>query len=141
MDSPQNGLAIDELLVRIFDQLVPVKQKRYAATPGWIAALTEMLHELPENRLTLESLSVQLGIHPVHLCRYFTKHFHCTLGEYLRQLRVERSLNLLRNSRLSLTEIAYRCGFADQSHFNRCFKTANRMTPFQYREQLQNGKA
>ena len=47
--------------------------------------------------------------------------------------RVEESKALLLNSTLSLTEIAIKCGFADQSHFTRSFAAAVGATPGRWR--------
>jgi transcriptional regulator GlxA family with amidase domain len=87
-------------------------------------------------KLSLRNLSNELNIHPVHLSRGFPKYFRCTFGEYVRKIRVEKSLSLLPNKNLSLTEIAFNCGFADQSHFLRCFKQINGITPSDYRKLL-----
>jgi AraC family transcriptional regulator len=54
-------------------------------------------------------------------------------GPYIRNLRIEKSIQLLIAKKLTLSEIAYECGFADQSHFIRCFKDAMGMTPLTYR--------
>ncbi|MGB1004752.1 MAG: helix-turn-helix domain-containing protein [Salibacteraceae bacterium] len=43
-------------------------------------------------------------------------------------------MDLLKNTSLSTTEIAYECGFADQSHFIRTFKNLNGFTPKQYQK-------
>jgi AraC family transcriptional regulator len=41
---------------------------------------------------------------------------------------------MLKNTRLSLTEIAYTCGFADQGHFTRTFKAATGFLPKTFRK-------
>ncbi len=46
---------------------------------------------------------------------------------------VERSLPLIKESRMSLSEIAHYCGFADQSHFIRCFRGATGFRPGAFR--------
>lgn len=71
----------------------------------------------------------------MHLSRDFHKYFHCNLGEYLRELRVEKSLKLL-NEYESLSEVALECGFSDQSHFIRCFKENIGVTPLKYKNLL-----
>lgn len=137
IEGPQAYLAVEEQLVRVFDLLIPAKKKLHQ-TPKWIFLLSEILHDLPLEKLTLEDLSVRVQVHPGHLCRYFSKHFKCTISEYLRTIKVEKSLNLIRNSKYSMTEIAYICGFADQSHFTRCFKAITNVSPFHYRQLLRN---
>jgi len=76
-----------------------------------------------------------VNIHPIHLSRDFPKYFHCTLGEYLRKLKVENSLKILNNFEF-LSEVALECGFSDQSHFIRCFKENMGITPLQYKSIL-----
>jgi AraC family transcriptional regulator len=58
------------------------------------------------------------------------------MGEYIRKLRVEKSFALLAGDDLSLTDIAFACGFADQSHFLRCFKQFGGSNPSAYRKLL-----
>ena len=43
---------------------------------------------------------------------------------------------MLKREEMSLTEIAYDCGFADQSHFIRVFKNTVGVTPFSFRKYL-----
>lgn len=134
---PQAQLAVEEQLVRAFDLLSPTKRKGHP-TPKWIYLVAEILHDMPGEKLTLDDLSVRLQVHPGHLCRYFRKHFGCTISEYLRMIKLEKALNLIQNSKYSMTEIAFICGFADQSHFIRCFKAITHVSPFQYRQLLRN---
>jgi AraC family transcriptional regulator len=54
-------------------------------------------------------------------------------GEYVRRLRVERARADLEKSRDSLSAIALRHGYADQSHFTREFRRATGLTPAAYR--------
>jgi AraC-like DNA-binding protein len=52
---------------------------------------------------------------------------------YLRRLRMQTACQLLVTSRLALAQVADRCGFADQSHFTRDFRSLTGMTPRAYR--------
>lgn len=54
--------------------------------------------------------------------------------DVLRRARVDAAARLLLQRDPSLTEIGYACGFADQAHFTREFKTRFNMTPGAYRE-------
>jgi len=117
-------LSIEDLLLRSFDNS--------ESKPQWVPRLKEILSE--EKNISLDYLSKELGLHPVHISRMFAKYFDCTLGEYLRKLKVERSMKLLPDAELSLTEIALSCGFSDQSHFIRCFRSVFGTTPSSYRK-------
>jgi AraC family transcriptional regulator len=54
--------------------------------------------------------------------------------KYVLQQRVERAKLLLRKSDKPLTEIAFECGFAHQSHLNRHFRKLTGITPKMYRD-------
>lgn len=129
-------LAIEDLLLKIFSNMIHVREMRLKGKPEWVSKVTEILNDDNSNSLRLEHISTSLGIHPVHLSRDFPKYFQCNIGEYIRKLKIERSLSLLSNKELSLTEIAHICGFSDQSHFIRCFKKVNCMKPFTFRKIL-----
>jgi AraC family transcriptional regulator len=103
--------------------------------PRWLARIREMLHEESASRLTLGELAQCAGRHPVQVCRQFHRRFGCTIGEYVRRLRVGRAQSLLNSSELGLAEIALACGFCDQSHFTRAFRRLTGMPPQQYRKQ------
>lgn len=128
-------LAIDALLVQLFGAFANENRRGDSQTPSWVAIVKEALHASPE-RWTLTGLAKLANIHPVHLSRQFSKHFHATLGDYIRTIKIQKALALLPNKQLSLTAIAGECGFADQSHFIRSFKASHQLTPLQYRKLL-----
>lgn len=125
--------AIQSLLLETFsllksDQIFHTRRK-----PSWVKKVHELLREKCSERLSLNDLASDLGIHPVHLSRNFPKYFHCSLGEYVRKLKVEKSLALLANKKYSLTQVAFECGFSDQSHFIRCFREVTGINPLAFR--------
>lgn len=93
-----------------------------SSRPGWVKNLSDILNDRWDEQITLKELSIALGVHSVTISKYFRKYFFCTYGEFMRKLKIERSIPYILDSEISLTEIAYLCGFADQSHFTRCFK-------------------
>lgn len=68
---------------------------------------------------------------------YFSKIMKSELGmsfnDYLKVARIRRSKVLLRDSKLTLAEIAQEVGFADQAYFTRVFKEQVGLTPGRYR--------
>lgn len=105
------------------------ENERNSKKPSWINLLLEILNDKWNETLSLNELSQLLNVHPVTISKYFTKFFACTFGEHRRKLKVSKSLELIKNSNLSITEIAYQAGFADQSHFIRNFKSIVGFTP------------
>jgi AraC-like DNA-binding protein len=129
-----SNLGIQTLLLKTLSCMVQNQETRSRNLPSWVQKIKAILHDTASQNWTLQALAQTLDIHPVHLSRDFTKYFNCNLSDYIRSLKIERSLALLPNKNLSLTDIAYACGFADQSHFIRCFKTLNTATPFHFRK-------
>jgi AraC family transcriptional regulator len=101
--------------------------------PGWLRRVRELLQDSYVQAPGLAALAGIAGVHPVHLSREFHKHFHVTIGEYIRKRRIEQASELLSHSDLSLVAIASTCGFSDQSHFCALFKKHSGMTPAQFR--------
>lgn len=107
--------------------------------PRWLEQAREILHEQCADSLTLSHLATEVGVHPIYLARSFRKHYRCTVGEYVRRLRVETACREITASRKSLSEIATAAGFCDQSHFSNTFKRYTGMTPAEFRARVRAG--
>jgi AraC family transcriptional regulator len=102
--------------------------------PAWLRTARDLLNDRCTENLGLEDIAQEVGVHPAHLARSFRQHFHCTMGEYLRGLRIGRARQLLATSDTSLAEIALALGYADQSHFTATFKRLTGATPGAFRK-------
>lgn len=138
IDSDTTTLSVQSLILQVLSEMSNDVNIEIEKNPIWVSKLKEILFYESSGKLTLEYLSGILNIHPVHLSRDFSKYFNCNLGEYLRKLKIEKSYTLLLNSQHSLTDIAYQCGFSDQSHFNRCFKSVSGTNPGNFRKIIAN---
>jgi AraC family transcriptional regulator len=104
--------------------------------PRWLQQARDLLHARFTERLTLAELARDVGVHPVHLAQAFHKSYRRTVGDYVRQLRIEYACHTLAASETPIVQIALAAGFCDQSHFTRTFKRLIGITPTQYRESL-----
>jgi AraC family transcriptional regulator len=120
----ENSLRI--LLINLFNREQRLMHK---GIPLWVNTIREVLHDRWKEKITLEELALMIGIHPVTISRYFPVYFSCTLGEYCRELRIKGAIGMMNNSSDDMSAIAYACGFADQSHFIRNFKSLTGMLP------------
>jgi AraC family transcriptional regulator len=84
--------------------------------------------------ITLQRLALETGVHPVTISKHFPRYFNCTLSVYIRKLRVQKAIGMLKANDTTLKGIAYACGFSDQSHFIRCFKTYTGFLPKDFRK-------
>jgi len=122
------GLAME--LVAAFARWTDTPRRPKA--PAWIISVRDAVQDAAAESPSLGALGAMVGKHPVHVAREFRRQFGISIGEFRRRRRLERAAELL-ESRISLTEIAFRCGFASQSHFCRAFKAAYGVTPSQRR--------
>ena len=101
--------------------------------PRWVAQLEGLLRDKWNQKLTLAQIADTIGVHPVTISKSFRKYFFTTLGEYRRKLKIDQSISLIKESEMSLSEIAVYCGFADQSHFIRNFRDLTGFLPKHFR--------
>ncbi len=81
----------------------------------------------------VEELAKQCGYSRSHFSRLFHELQGMTPGEFLNDLRLTLALRLLQTERLSVKEIAQRCGFTDASYFCRVFRKRYGITPERFR--------
>jgi AraC family transcriptional regulator len=101
--------------------------------PHWLDQAREILHAQFSENIAISDIAANVGVHPAHLSRTFRRAYGCTVGEYLRKLRVEFACLKLSTTDLPIVEIACAAGFYDQGHFSRMFKRLTRMTPATFR--------
>lgn len=130
-----SGLSIEGLILEL---LAEASRSRIGADekgiPRWLLEAKFFLHDNFAESFVLEDVAKVAGVHPVHLSRVFREKFGCTIGEYVRRLRVRFAARQLSLTDAPLGEIAFAAGFADHSHFNRTFKNFYGLTPNQYRQ-------
>ncbi|UTN05456.1 helix-turn-helix transcriptional regulator [Flavobacterium bizetiae] len=108
--------------------------ERYEKSPFWVKSLNELLNDCWNENPNLQDLAQVLNLNPITISKHFPKYFGCTLGEYMRRIKIDRSLSLITSNQINLTEIGFQCGFADQSHFIRTFKNQTGFLPKQFQK-------
>lgn len=81
--------------------------------------------------LSLDDIATQLDISKYHFLRMFKSHTHISPHSYLMNRRIEKAKQSLQKG-TTIIDTAYNCGFTDQSHLHRRFKTIMGITPKQY---------
>lgn len=127
----------ENMLLEVYKKFL--KEKKQKNVPAWAKELKEIIQDQIDTNLTLslKEISESLNVHPSYLSREFSKYFDdLSFGDYIRKLRIEKSIALLEDPKYSLAEIAYLTGFSDQSHFNRIFKLHTGKSPSVYRKNI-----
>src|SRR5918995_1415833 len=101
--------------------------------PRWLEEARDRIHAELGSHPSLSGLAQAVGVHPVTLARAFRGAFGCTVGEYVRSVRIERAAHQLAQTELSLAEIALAAGFSDQSHFSNLFRHYTGLSPSKFR--------
>jgi AraC family transcriptional regulator len=130
-------LALEGLILEVLaDASRAVANESGPVEPRWLRHARELLHDRLGEPLTLSAVASLVGIHPSHLARTFRRRYGCTIGEYVRRLRIERASHDLVTSNAPLSEIGVRAGFFDQSHFSKVFQRQTGLTPAAYRARV-----
>ncbi len=93
----------------------------------------EYINEHFSENVSLAEISAELAMSQYYFCRLFKQSTGMTPHAYLIQQRVERSKQLLKQTEWTINNIAIECGFANPSHFAKCFRRYTGISPKQFR--------
>lgn len=82
---------------------------------------------------TLTSISQELYIHPNYLSTMFKNNTGVNFRDYLRNVRIEKSKEMLSDDSKKIYDIALAVGYQDPAHFNRAFKDVTGVSPSTYK--------
>lgn len=99
----------------------------------YLTIMRQFMNENYSMPCSLEFFEQKLGISRYRLCREFSAAFHLTPGKYLQSVRIDRAAALLRDTSLSVREIAEQVGYDNISHFISLFRRETETTPGAYR--------
>ncbi|SJL83810.1 GlxA family transcriptional regulator [Vibrio palustris] len=102
-------------------QRIPLKHMIGTAQPKLVEAITLMEANIEET-IELDELAVYVGLSRRQLERLFQKYLHCSPSKYYLKLRLYRARQLLRQTSMSIIEIATACGFVSSPHFSKCYR-------------------
>jgi len=89
-------------------------------------------NRLNEN-LSLDIIAQQSGMSVRSLTRLFQTKLHITFVQYLKMLRIIRAMELIKDTGLNMTEIAYEIGYSNISAFSNNFQQLTNMRPTEFK--------
>jgi len=125
--------AIEGLALEILAECFRLKRRDSDKKPGWLLQAKDLIHAHYAEPLSLADVAKAVGIHAVRLARAFRSEYHCSVGEFIRKVRIEHACDTIRSGSEKLSDIGLELGFADQAHFIRTFKRVTGMTPGQFK--------
>ena len=129
-----------EVLVAEVTSLVAkaTENERAGGTVLWQSVCDYISEHWSDSQLSRKTTAQFFNRHPNHFSRYFHAHSQQNFRAYVNQIRLERSMQFLRDLRYNVTDVAGLCGFSDVQYFIRCFHHRFGLTPGQYRQRLQD---
>jgi AraC-like DNA-binding protein len=82
--------------------------------------------------LSLEEISLQTGISQRRISEGISVQFNCNVKTYINNIRIKEAQRLLKETKLNISEIAYKVGFSSPNHFNRVFKAITGENPTEF---------
>lgn len=82
-----------------------------------------------QSEITMNDVAEYAGISERYLRRLFSQYLYLSPLDYLNQMRINRAIELLRNTEMSVKEICYLCGFQSPQYFSRVFKQQMGISP------------
>jgi AraC family transcriptional regulator len=135
-------LSVDALLLEMVRASVDGSKK--ALNAAMHPAVSRALHLL-QNRFrenwTVENLAKESGISRARLAQLFRQQIGSSIHKVLNKVRVEHAQTLLKESGLSVSEVAQDCGFATSQHFARIFRQLTGSTAAGYRRERPQSSA
>jgi len=125
---PNGPLFWHELASKFIDRILAAHSTRRPESAGatlsraTLTKLREYIHSRLDEQIEVADLARIAGHSPFHFTRVFARSAGFTPHRYVVHMRLKRAIELIREGKQSLAEIAVRTGFADQSHLSRWVK-------------------
>lgn len=101
--------------------------------PETAVAVRKYVDEHIYERLSIEQLAKEASLSPSQLTRVFRKAYGQTPYEYVLSRKIDTACLLLRNTGMTVKEVAYRLQFSDEHYFANIFRQKNGLPPGKYR--------
>jgi AraC family transcriptional regulator len=98
--------------------------------------INDYIHAHLDLKISLADLADCLHISVPHFEKMFRATLHCPPYRYVLECRIDRAKQLLSEGRLSLSDVAHECGFANQSHLTRHFSKFVGVSPARFMQSM-----
>jgi AraC-like DNA-binding protein len=136
---------IDRLILffKTLDTLANSVDYELLSSPGYTHSfnisdterINKVMNFLMENynkEIKLKEIADLVSLNISSFCRYFRSKTHKTCSQFVNEIRIAHACKLLINRNMTITEICYKTGYNNISHFNRQFKLITSLTAREY---------
>ena len=111
-----------------------------ASSKDKIQLATQYIKKHYNENLSINGLAELYNMSPNYFSSVFKKELNRSAVNYITEVRMEKAREYLKDTGLSVIEIAESVGYEDSQYFFRVFKKTTGVTPLQYRQQCRSGK-
>ncbi len=124
-----------QMLIEYCDLVIHLASKQ--ASP-FVASVIEYVRLNLDGDVSLEQISKAVAASPSKISRTFKNEMGIGLSDYINQKRVDLAVSLIRDTQLSMTEIAYKVGFNDANYFSKVFRKFTGESPASCRKKYRD---
>lgn len=121
-----------DLIQKIHNELV--SRSKIEHPPSAAELIRARIDDLPDGCITLDQLCEEFHFTKQHIIRIFKKRYNITPYEYILDRRISITKSLLKNTDLSMKEIAVQLKFYDCAHLTEFFQKRTGLSPSEYRK-------
>jgi AraC-like DNA-binding protein len=126
-------LIASKVLVILAMVLAIARRQRSSGRHEALVSEAKLLLQQPENVVSIERLAAQLNLSPAQLRRVFKEHTGVSPHQYYNQMRMNRAKELLRETTLTVKQVARQLCYESPYHFSKEFKKATGHSPTDWR--------
>lgn len=128
------GICSNILFKRLLIELCRNDSRNNIGGVSYIGAAKKYIEAHLCEKITVPEIASHIGINHSYLQTLFKQHTGKTIIDYINSLRIEKACFIMRNTDLSLVDIAVDCGFSSRQHFMYTFKKHTGKTAREYRK-------
>jgi AraC-like DNA-binding protein len=109
-------------------------QKKLPPQQDYVEKIKRYIEYRYVEDVKISELAEHCGLNRSYMTKCFTEDTGVSPKEYLMQYRLKKAKELLINSELPISNVAYAVGYSDPLAFSKMFKKKERMSPLEYRD-------
>ncbi len=125
-----------EALFKCFQELEEMQSSNARQNNRYIRKILSIINSEYASDLSLDSLAARVNLSVPYMCSLFKKEIGESIGQYIKQRRMEKARELLSDTSMRLNDIYPLAGYSSLTYFCISFKETYGVTPTQFRNQL-----
>jgi AraC family transcriptional regulator len=127
-------MVVEGILLELLGLLSREASLDHLDLPSWLRRADEVVHANFASNISLSRVASTVGVAPATLARSYRAAYQVSIGERVRQLRLDQAARELIDGIEPISIVAANAGFYDQSHFTSAFRRRYAMTPARFRQ-------